>query len=628
MKSRLRLAAWCAAIALPAAAAPDEWELLPAPPFPFGVSSGGGLATDGTFLYAADLSGDADHDFVDLDDDHACGPGELLGDLGIANASVRIARYDPRTNAWQPLPAIDTAWGGDSFSAGNLNRPLFCAGGSLYYYQFRAGPQRCVLHRYDLAAAPGGAWQQLWDKDADAALITANAGIVGADSPAGPVILHHRGGGAYEFCRTSALASGGLHATLTPDWPFDAAHFPRNGGWEFDPNSGHLYHMSGNQLLRWSPSPAYPDASFLTSEPVPGPPLAAFAAAAASLRDALGWNPGGSAPNPGASLWGNSITAVNDPSGVAGGPAGEDTGAGAVYLVRGETSTDGWPFNEGRGLVTNGDFARWFPATNAFQPLPRAPFDVGKGSAAAYHDGHLYLTQGDTRSSPDAAGNDSPLNIDGIRRPGNGFARFRIRAATYTTGHPVIPIASLLHAGFATATTSPLAAGTAADMLDGDRATSGTTAGANPAIVTITFPGAKSTGAARGVFAADAHQWTLDAADSEADLAAGSGTFVRVFGPQAVGGEGPHWQQWNEAPVARRIFRFTVARDAGGPVEIRELELQYAKQIHTLEVGGRQVQVNHLEILPASLIVRAGQPAQLAAELSLSLGPERHDATA
>jgi len=405
----------------------DSWELLEPTPFPHGVSAGGGLATDGRFVYAADLGGDGDNDFIDLNDNGAFNAGESLADQGIANGSVRFARFDPVAGTWLGLPAIGSA-GGDIFSRDNFNGSLFCADGRLYYYQLRSGSATCVLHRYDLSAAPSGSWEIAWTKSYGDALLEPNAGMTATAAPGGAVLLHHRGAGSRDFCRTSALAGGGQHVMLTPAWPNDAANFPRNGAWEFDPVTGRVYHLSGDQLLAWSPSLAYPGASLLTSVPVAGSDLAVYKnpVPIASLKTTLGWNPGGSAAHPGASLWGNSITIVNEPSGLRNGPAGEDSGANAVYLVRGETTPDEWPFNEGRGQVNNGDFARWFPATGHAQSLAAAPFHVGKGSDSVYLGGYLYLTQGETRNSPDGAGNDAPLNANGIRRPGNGFARFRI----------------------------------------------------------------------------------------------------------------------------------------------------------------------------------------------------------
>jgi hypothetical protein len=414
---------------------PDTWESLASPPFPHGTSCGGGLATDGRYLYAADFSGDGDGDFIDLGDDGHKDPGESLAELGIANASVRFARFDPVDGSWQGLPSIPAAgFTGDAFSRENFNGPLFHAGGKLYYYQLRSGPDTAVLYRYHLAAAPGGAWEMVWEKPFAQALLEPSAGMVAVEAVGGPVLLHHRGGGSRDFCRTSLLDSGGQHVVLTPTWPNSGANFPRNGAWEFDPLRGRLYHLSGNQLIAWSPSTTFKDAgspyergSFLTSLPQAGDPLALHETPLPSLKAGLGWDPGGSFANPGASVWGNSITVVNDPSGVFNGPAGEDTGANAVYLVRGETTPDEWPFNEGRGRVTNGDFARWFATTGHSQALPAAPFHVGKGSDSVYLGGYLYLTQGETRNSPDGVGNDAPINADGIRRPGTGFARFRIQ---------------------------------------------------------------------------------------------------------------------------------------------------------------------------------------------------------
>lgn len=601
------------------------WETIASPPFPHGVSAGGGLVTDGQYIYAADLSGDGNSDFIDLNDNGVQDTGELLQDLGIANGSVRFARYDPVAESWEALPTLEpTGVGGDNFSAGNLNRPLFHADGFLYYYQLRSGPNRCVLHRYDLASAPAGAWVEVWDKGSADALLTGNAGMVGVDAPGGPVILHHRGGGTYEFVRTSGLDSGGMHEILTPNWPFTGAHFPRNGCWEYDGHSGQLYHMSGNQLVRWTPSSAYHDASFLTSVPQAGTPLAEFDTVIPSLKDTLGWDPGGSHVNPGASLWGNSLVMVNEPTGQLSGPNGEDTGANVLYMVRGESSDAGWPFTEGRGLVTNGDFARYFPATGATQTLSPAPFSIGKGSDAVYLDGFVYVTQGETR--PGAGG--GVTSGDGIRRPGDGFARFHL-AGDDTDGPLLVPVGDYLRDGFASLAVSAHASGSPEQLFDGDWASACTSDGVNPMVVTVTFAGPTTVGAARAAFTADAHRWSLEAADSESDLAGQSGSYVAVFGPEDVSGTEAHWKEWNATPVRRRVFRFNVERLAGGPsVEIRELELQYPKPVYSVEIGGLSVLANFMQVVPDTAYLRVTESQDLVAEVSLSLGPDRHDASA
>jgi hypothetical protein len=105
------------------------WEQLAAVPFDYGVSAGGGLATDGTYIYAADFSGDGNDDYIDLNRNLSDDSEESLENLGIANGSVRFARYNPASDTWEDLPILNgEGVSGDAFSAGNLVNPLFVAG--------------------------------------------------------------------------------------------------------------------------------------------------------------------------------------------------------------------------------------------------------------------------------------------------------------------------------------------------------------------------------------------------------------------------------------------------------------------------------------------------------------------
>jgi hypothetical protein len=321
--------------------AQEIWQPLADVPFVYGVSSGGGLATDGTYLYAADFSGDGDDDYIDLNGDLVDDGEERLDNLGVANGSVRFARYNPETDTWDSLPTLNAAGvSGDAFSAGNLVNPLFVAGNKLYYYQFRSGPQIAALYSYDLTAGTEGTWIQEWEKYGEVStLIDSNAGIVGLDVQGKPAILHHTGGGDYNFARTDDIENGGTHTRLTPNWYFNGLHFPRNGDWDYDANKDRLYHLSGDQLVMWThDDSAYPGGSFVISAPDGVSPLAVQSTLLYSLKNDLGWTNGGT----GTSLWGNSVTSVGN----------------ALYLLRGETSSDNWPFNEGRGLINNADFAR------------------------------------------------------------------------------------------------------------------------------------------------------------------------------------------------------------------------------------------------------------------------------
>jgi len=288
----------------------------------------------------------------------------------------------------------------------------------LYYYQFRSGSQIAALYSYDLSTGTSGTWTQEWQKTSeDSPLINSNAGILGVDVNGEPVILHHTGGGDYNFARTDDIDGGGTHTQLTPNWSFTGAHFPRNGDWDYNPTNDRLYHLSGDQLVMWTHDDyAYPGGSFLTSTPNGELPLASQSTLLYSLKNDLGWANSGT----GTSLWGNSVTAVN----------------GDLYLLRGETSTDGWPFNEGRGLINNRNFAK-VGANGWLETLPDVPFNIGKGSGAVYLNGYLYVTQGDTLTVSDdyGYGNVGPLNNEGIRSPGSGFARFAITnnpGTTYT----------------------------------------------------------------------------------------------------------------------------------------------------------------------------------------------------
>lgn len=417
---------------------PDTWESLPDVPFEYGVSAGGGLATDGTYVYAADFSGDGNSDYIDLDEEIDDDPEERFDALGIANGSVRFARFDPATATWEMLPVLNAGGvGGDSFSHGNFNNPLFVAAGKLYYYQMRSGPNIRALYSYDLSDGRSGTWTTVWEKTgADSPGLTSNSGLVGLEHEGNPVIIHHEGNGQYRIHRTTDIAGGGVHEELTPHWGFTGAHFPNNGGWAYDRFNDQLFHLSGNQLLSWTHNDAaYPGGSLAGSVPNGTDNLCVQNTLIQSLKTTLGWGSEYGESDPGVSLWGNSLTVVNDPTGEPTGPGGEDNGDRVLYFIRGETSADTWTFNGTRGLVTNGDFARYFLKTGSSEDLPDAPFNTGKGSCTVYLDGAIYTTQGDTLTVADDPGSGNPMNTEGIRLPGKGFARFVLR-----TGPPPAPV--------------------------------------------------------------------------------------------------------------------------------------------------------------------------------------------
>jgi hypothetical protein len=140
----------------------------------------------------------------------------------------------------------------------------------------------------------------------------------------------------------------------------------------------------------------------------------------------------------------------------------------------------------------------------------------------------------------------------------------------------------------ATVTSSATLAGADANKcLDANIDSAMTSAGVNPAFVQIAFPAAQPIGRARVYLGTpnstgDANSWRLEAADTEADLAGKSGSYVLAVGTRSgVAG------RWDEAAIApalsRRIFRVTVERTSGGSsVNIREVEL-YGLDVKTVK---------------------------------------------
>ena len=94
--------------------------------------------------------------------------------------------------------------------------------------------------------------------------------------------------------------------------------------------------------------------------------------------------------------------------------------------------------------------------------------------------------------------------------------------------------------------------------------------------VPVCIDTAQTTGAARGLFTnADPYEWTLEAADSVADLDSKSGTYLKIFGPVRAAGGVIAQQGWEQAPVTRMVYRFSVYRVYGdNHVHIMELELR------------------------------------------------------
>lgn len=195
----------------------------------------------------------------------------------------------------------------------------------------------------------------------------------------------------------------------------------------------------------------------------------------------------------------------------------------------------------------------------------------------------------------------------------------------------ILPIHDMEAAGAATVTASPWDIGSKDALFDGNWTNIYRSAAVNPALITVQFTTAQEVAAARGSFSnTQYYAWQLDAADTVADLDAQTGTFVHIFGPVQVPGDATtQWEEWNQSPVTRRVFRFTVERLTGDDyVHIRELELQTWEPETLIAVAGDDVRINIITIDPEDIEIPTGQSQAFTAEASLCYGPERYDVTA
>ncbi|MFG0286273.1 MAG: Ig-like domain-containing protein [Phycisphaerales bacterium JB039] len=193
----------------------------------------------------------------------------------------------------------------------------------------------------------------------------------------------------------------------------------------------------------------------------------------------------------------------------------------------------------------------------------------------------------------------------------------------------IIPVRELELAGKATVTASTWDIGHKDHLFDQDWSSLYRSAAVNPAVITVAFDAPTAVGAARAQFSAgDIHEWTLEAADTLADLDSKSGSYALVFGPIWTDFPGVQWTEFNDTPVERRIFRFSVKRLTRDDfVHIYELELQSPEPVEEIQIGGETVRINIIETKPETVRLPVGDSAQLSAEASLSYGPDRYDVT-
>ena len=203
-----------------------------------------------------------------------------------------------------------------------------------------------------------------------------------------------------------------------------------------------------------------------------------------------------------------------------------------------------------------------------------------------------------------------------------------LAAAAGYAAAAIIPVSELAASGTATVTASDWDIGHPGALFDQNWVNIYRSRSINPAVITVTFDTPPSVGAARGSFShTQFYSWQLEAADTLADLDSQSGSYVHLFGPEQVPGNATiQWEEFNQAPVTRRIFRFTVERLTGDDyVHIRELELQSPEPEELINIDGADVRINTIVIAPPDQEIATGATQQFTAEASLSYGPDRYD---
>lgn len=120
---------------------------------------------------------------------------------------------------------------------------------------------------------------------------------------------------------------------------------------------------------------------------------------------------------------------------------------------------------------------------------------------------------------------------------------------------------------------SPLDIGSIADALDGNAGTLARSASVNPLIITLTFDRDRAFTRFRTRFLAGSNRWTIETADTGADLESRSGSYALVV-PGRTGEEAT----WSDIslpnPRTARVLRFSLTRLTGDDyVHLTDLEL-------------------------------------------------------
>ncbi|MCF7848594.1 MAG: hypothetical protein K9M45_07075 [Kiritimatiellales bacterium] len=157
-----------------------------------------------------------------------------------------------------------------------------------------------------------------------------------------------------------------------------------------------------------------------------------------------------------------------------------------------------------------------------------------------------------------------------------------------------VDINLLSGAGYVVVSNSAVDIGQISNVFDGDTNTIARSASINPMVITLAFDHPRTFTQLRTFFHAGVNRWRVDAADSAADLDAGTGSFLGLVDWKTDG----EWA-WSASMVAtqapRSILRFQINRLTGDDyVHLNELEV-YAEAL-PFEITGMQISNSTLNL--------------------------------
>lgn len=211
-----------------------------------------------------------------------------------------------------------------------------------------------------------------------------------------------------------------------------------------------------------------------------------------------------------------------------------------------------------------------------------------------------------------------------------GLAMAGLMTGGGTAGAAILPLAQMKAQGQVIITGYQSDIGSLDNLFDGDWNSLCRSQNVNPVAVTFEFVTPQALGAMRIRFNdGTGHRWSLEGADTLADLNGKTGSYVEALAPVNEISASPYqWREFNQTPKTRKFWRVNAERTTGDDyVHIYEIDLQSPEPETTIVVNGNPVRVNTVLVTPALGRLATGQQLQFTAKASLSYGLQTYTVT-